>query len=130
MPITDTQAGPGSSQSTKGASPSPMPEYHFTLTESPGLFTSLRENLREWRRNSNASFSSPYYRGEVALPVTEMRPWYRDFRSQIKSLFEKPTEPIGIFNRAQEKKRALCGGGGAMLGAGVAYALGGPSRIV
>jgi len=130
MPTTDTQARPGSGQAARGASQTPAPEYQFTLPETPGLLASLREGFREWRRASKVAISSQYYRGEVALPVTEMRPWYRDFRSQIKSLFEKPTEPIGTFNRAQEKKRALCGLSGAVVGAGAAWALGGPSKII
>ena len=67
---------------------------------------------------------------EAVLPVTEMRPWYKDFTKQVKSYFEKPTEPIGIFNRAQEKKRALVGACAALAGAGVAFWLGGPEMIV
>jgi periplasmic protein TonB len=130
MPTTDTQSRPGSGQTAKQAPRSSAPGYQFTITETPTLFASLREGFREWRRSSKMVIPSEYYRGEVALPVTEMRPWYRDFRSQIKSLFEKPTEPIGIFNRAQVKKRALCGGAGLLVGAGTAYALGGPSKIV
>ena len=64
-----------------------------------------------------------------------MQPWYRDFTTQVKSLFEKPSEPIGIFNRAQDKKRALCVLAAAVIGAGAAWALalwvlGGPPRIV
>jgi len=129
MPIIDTQVGPGSRQTTDEASHTAKPEYVFIMLETPGLLASLRDGIREWRRGSKVSIPSEYYRGEVALPVTEMRPWYRDFRSQIKTLFEKPTEPIGIFNRAQEKKRALCGAGGAVVGAGAAWALGGPSKI-
>jgi len=58
-----------------------------------------------------------------------MRPWYRDFPRQIKTLFEKPTEPIGIFNRQQEKKRALLGVAVAVAGAGAAFGLGGTRWI-
>ncbi|HET7101710.1 MAG TPA: hypothetical protein VFJ52_11210, partial [Terriglobia bacterium] len=64
------------------------------------------------------------------LPVTEMRPWYKDFTKQVKSLFEKPTEPIGIYNRAQEKKRAMVGAGAAIVGGGAAFWLGGPKMIL
>ena len=67
---------------------------------------------------------------EAVLPVTEMRPWYKDFTKQVKSYFEKPTEPIGIFNRAQEKKRALVGACFALAGGGAAFWLGGPKMIV
>ncbi len=130
MPTTETQVGPGSRQTTNGSSQAPESGFQFTLNESPGLFASLREGIREWRRSSKLTVPPEYYRGEATLPVTEMRPWYRDFRSQLKAFLEKPTEPIGIFNRAQEKKRALCGGSAAIVGAGAAWALGGPSKIV
>ncbi len=130
MPSTDTQVRPGSGQTAPGTPRASTPEYHFTLNESPTLLASLLEGLREWRRTSKISIPSEYYRGEAVLPVTEMRPWYRDFRAQIKSLFEKPTEPIGIFNRQQEKKRTLCAAAGLVLGAGAAWALRGPSWII
>ncbi len=48
-----------------------------------------------------------YYRGEAALPVVEMRPWYRDLPNLFEALREKSADPIDIFNRAQEKRRAL-----------------------
>jgi periplasmic protein TonB len=130
MPIIDTQVGPGSRQTTAETSHTAKPEYVFIMPETPGLLASLREGIREWRRGSKGSLASEYYRGEVALPVTEMRPWYRDFRSQLKTFFEKPREPIGIFNRAQEKKRALCGVAAAVAGAGTAWALSGTSKII
>ena len=47
------------------------------------------------RRVTEAEPFAAVPRGEAVLPGTEMRPWYRDFTSQIKSVFEKPTEPIG-----------------------------------
>lgn len=101
----------------------------FTIQESPGLLSSLINNLREWRRISAMKVPEGYARGTV-LPVTEMRPWYKDFTKQVKSYFEKPTEPIGIFNRAQEKKRTLVGLACAVVGGGVAFWLGGPRMIV
>jgi periplasmic protein TonB len=130
MPITDAQVGSGN-RPTKNATARPSREdFKFTIQESPGLFASLRDGIREWRRTARIKVPPEYDRGATVLPVTEMRPWYRDFKNQIKSLFEKPTEPIGIFNRAQEKKRALCGAVAAMAGAGTAWALGGPRMIV
>ncbi len=81
-----------------------------------------------------------YYRGKVSLPATDMRPWFRDLPNQLKIAFEKPRDPIGIYNRAQQKKRALCavmaalalaaggwflkGGLGLALGAVAGFALG------
>jgi periplasmic protein TonB len=130
MPITDTHADPGRSQTDRLRSPSRPQQFSFTIQETPGLLSSLREGLREWRRISRIKIPAGYASAEAVLPVTEMRPWYRDFRGQLKSHFEKPTEPIGIFNRAQEKKRALAGACAAIVGAGVAFWLGGPKMIV
>ncbi|HUX09102.1 MAG TPA: TonB family protein [Terriglobia bacterium] len=130
MPITDTHVGSGDRQTKNGTSPSSPNGLKFSIQEPPGLLASLREGIREWRRTSKLKVPSEYGHGETILPVTEMRPWYRDFKSQIKSLFEKPTEPIGIYNRAQEKKRALCGAAAAVAGAGAAWVLSGPSLII
>ena len=129
MPITDTHVGPGRSQTDRVSSQSKPANLSFTIQESPGLLSSLIDNLRDWRRISAIKVPEEYARG-VVLPVTEMRPWYKDFTKQVKSYFEKPTEPIGIFNRAQSKKRALIGLAAAIVGGGVAFWLGGPRMIV
>ncbi|TAM82549.1 MAG: energy transducer TonB [Acidobacteria bacterium] len=129
MPIIDTQVGPARSHSNNGSSNSTREDFTFTIPESPGLLSSLRENLREWRRTSRLRVPAGYARDEAVLPVTEMRPWYRDFGKQIGSLFEKPTDPIGIFNRRQEKKRAACGLAVAIAGGGFAYWLTGQNFL-
>jgi protein TonB len=123
MPSTETQAGTGTSNGVKAAPKKPPePRYQLTFIEPPGIVASLREGLREFFSGPKISVSSKYYRGQVRLPVTEMAPWWRDFPTQIKSLFEAPRDPIGIFNRGQAKKRALCGMAGALvLGAVGAY---------
>ena len=60
-----------------------------------------------------------YYRGEAKLPATDMRPWFMDLPSQLKVAFEKPRDPIGIYNHEQQEKRALCAFAFALvLGAG------------
>jgi periplasmic protein TonB len=132
MPTTDAQVGSNRRHAVAETLPPKASDYLFTIPESPGLLASLREGLREWRRSSKITVSSEYYRGEVALPITEMRPWYRDFGSQIKTFFEKPKDPIGIFNRAQRRKRDLCGVAAALAGGGTAWALGymDPAKII
>jgi len=130
MPITDIHVGSGDRQTNKGTPRPSREELKFSIPETPGLLASLRDGIREWRRTSKLTVPPGYSHSETFLPVTEMRPWYRDFKSQIKFLFEKPTEPIGIYNRAQEKKRALCGTAAALAGAGAAWALSGPSLII
>jgi periplasmic protein TonB len=129
MPVTETHVDPGRTQTRTGISGTSPDDTIFKLQELPGLLASLRQGLREWRQTSKIKIPDEYA-GAAILPVTEMRPWYRDFKGQIKSLFEKPTEPIGIFNRAQEKKRALCGAAAAVVGAGIAFWLGGPKMII
>lgn len=130
MPIIDTHVGPGNRKTENGTSKPSRQEYKFAVQETPGLFASLLDGIREWRRTSKIRVPSDYSEGGSILPVTEMRPWYRDFTKQIKILFEKPTEPIGLFNRAQEKKRALCAAGAAIVGAAIAWVLSGPAMIV
>jgi protein TonB len=129
MPTIDTHVDPGRSQTDSVTSQTPRGNFSITVHESPSLLSSLREGFREWRQ-TRALKVPESARGGSVLPVTEMRPWYRDFGKQIKTLFEKPTEPIGLFNRAQEKKRALCGAATAIVGAGVAFWLGGPRMII
>jgi periplasmic protein TonB len=130
MPTTETQVGPGKNEVTSGPPPRSNSDFQFSLPDSPRLLGSLLQGIRDWRRISKTAVPREYYQGEISLPVTEMRPWYRDFRGQIKSLFEKPTEPIGIFNRRQDKKRALCAGAALLAGAGAAWAIGGPHRLI
>ncbi len=130
MPIIDTQVGPRNRQVGNGTSNSRADDFQLTIQDSPGLISSLLDGIREWRRTSQLRVPAEYAHDEAILPVTEMRPWYRDFPRQIKTLFEKPTEPIGIFNRQQEKKRALLGAAVAAAGAAAAFGLGGTQWIV
>ncbi len=118
MPMTETQAGPGADKQTNVRKP-PEPRYQLTFVQSPGILTSLREGWRDLFHGPKVSVPSKYYAGQARLPVTEMPPWWRDLPNQIKSLFEKPRDEISIFNRAQAKKRALCGVLGAIILGGI-----------
>ena len=121
MPTTETQIGPGTGKEVN-IRKSPEPRYQLTFVQPPGILTSLRDGLRDLLRGPKISVPSKYYGGLARLPVTEMAPWWRDFPHQIKSLFEKPRDPISIFNRRQTNKRVLCGVVGAMVvGGGGAY---------
>jgi TonB family protein len=88
----------------------PAPNAHFkvTLVDSPSLFVSAYQQIRDWFHEPKVTVPARYYRGEVKLPATDMRPWFVDLPSQIKVAFEKPRDPIGIYNHAQQEKRALC----------------------
>jgi len=88
--------------------PAPAEQYQLTLVEPPSLFVSAYRQIRDWLREPKVTVPAHYYRGEVKLPATDLNPWYVDLPSQIKVAFEKPRDPIGIYNYAQQEKRALC----------------------
>jgi TonB family protein len=93
--------------------------FTIALVETPSLPVSAYRQIRDWLREPKVTMPAQYYRGEVKLPVTDMRPWFVDLPSEIKAAFEKPRDPIGIFNYAQQEKRALCAFAFALvLGAG------------
>jgi len=97
----------------------PAEGYSLTIFESPSLFVSAYRQIRDWLREPKVTVPARYYRGEVKLPATDLRPWYVDLPSQIKVAFEKPRDPIGIYNYVQQERRALCGLACALvLGAG------------
>lgn len=83
-------------------------QYHLTLVEPPNLLVSAFQQIRDWLRAPKITVPAQYYRGEANLPATDMRPWFVDLPAQLKVAFEKPTDPIGIYNYGQHRKRALC----------------------
>jgi protein TonB len=86
---------------------SPEPEYKLVELESPFFLVSLIRQIVERLREPKLTVPEKYYRGEASLPVVEMRSWYRDLPDQLRAFFEPSSHPIDIFNRAQEKRRAL-----------------------
>ena len=87
------------------------------FVESPGLAASLLREIRETLSGPRTTVPQEYYRGEVTLPATDMRPWFVDLPAQIRFLFEKPHDPVSIYNRGQEFKRAGVTAGFALAGA-------------
>jgi len=87
---------------------SPEETFKVTLVESPSLFVSAYQQICYWLREPKMTVPAQYYRGEAKLPATDMRPWFVDIPSQVRIAFEKPRDPIGIYNYAQQEKRALC----------------------
>jgi TonB family protein len=87
----------------------PTGDEHFniTLVEAPSLFVSAFRQVRDLLREPKVTVPAQYYRGAIKLPATDMRPWFMDLPSQIKVALEKPRDPIGIYNRGQQEKRAL-----------------------
>lgn len=92
MPTSDLPVG---TESEKAAGrPRPQEElYHLTFVESPNLFISVVRQIRFFLSEPKITVPRQYYRGESTLPLSEMRPWYRDLPNQIRTLFEKPTAP-------------------------------------
>ena len=82
--------------------------FRISLVEPPNLFVSAYRQLRYLLWEPKVTVPAQYYRGQVKLPATDLRPWFFDLPSQLKVAFEKPRDPIGIFNHAQQKRRALC----------------------
>jgi len=80
----------------------------MTFVESPSVVVSAYRQIRDWLREPKVTVPPQYYRGEVKLPATDMRPWFMDLPSQIKVAFERPRDPIGSYNYTQQEKRALC----------------------
>lgn len=129
MPTSHLQVGTVPARPSARTSNPSEADFQLTIVESPSFILSLVRQLRELSKTPKVTVPRQYYRGEAALPVTEMRPWYRDLPNQLKALFEKPNlalispaiRRIMEFNHRQEKKRvwlaAVCGAIGFALGA-------------
>lgn len=79
---------------TNNRSAPPQAQFRVTFIESGFGITSLFQQVLERLREPKITVPQKYYRGEATLPVTEMRPWYRDLPNQLRSLFEKPKPPV------------------------------------
>jgi periplasmic protein TonB len=94
MANNETQVGLGKTVITGNRTVAPSPAYRFTFVEESFFLVSLIRQIRERMREPKITVPKQYYKGEAALPVVEMTPWYRDIRNQWKVLFEKPTPPL------------------------------------
>ncbi|MGO8813937.1 MAG: energy transducer TonB [Terriglobia bacterium] len=88
--------------------PPPDDQFKVTFVETPSTLVSAIRQIRDWMREPKVTVPAQYYRGEAKLPATDMRPWFMDLPSQLRVAFEKPTDPIGLYNHGQQEKRALC----------------------
>ncbi|MBI1941547.1 MAG: hypothetical protein HYS33_08590, partial [Acidobacteria bacterium] len=93
MPTSETQVGTGWDNQATGRTKPQEELYQLTFVESPNLFVSVVRQIRSLWREPKLTVPRQYYRGEAALPLSEMRPWYRDLRNQFRTLFEKPKAP-------------------------------------
>src|SRR5208337_2300343 len=55
------------------------------------LFRQILQGIHE----PKITVPKEYYRGEAALPATDMPPWILDIRNELRTLFEKP-KPTSI----------------------------------
>jgi TonB family protein len=93
MPTSDIQVE--TSTDTPSASPRvPAPEFHLTLVDSTLPPVSLFRQILQGLREPKITVPKEYYRGEEALPATDMRPWILDLPNLFKALFEKPKDAI------------------------------------
>lgn len=120
MPTTNLEVGTGPTRRAEAPAIPPVQDYQLTFVESPPLLVSILRQIRNRLREPKITVDKKYYRGEADLPVVEMRSWFRDLPNTLRVLFETPRDPIGFFNRRQEKRRAL--GSLAVAGVGAAAA--------
>jgi TonB family protein len=102
----EVEVGPG--KITRANAATTAEHFSVTLVEPPSLFVSAYRQIRDSIREPKVTVPAQYYRGKVRLPATDLNPWYMDLPAQIKVAFEKPRDPIGIYNHTQQEKRALC----------------------
>lgn len=107
MSTSNLQVEVGTEKTPPQNVPGPDREYKVTFVETPSVFVSAYRQIRDWLREPKVTVPAEYYRGEIRLPATDLRPWILDFPAQIKVALEKPRDPIGIYNHAQQEKRAL-----------------------
>jgi periplasmic protein TonB len=93
MPTTDLQVNQKPDQTMTEKTQAKPLQYNLVFVEEPFFLVSLFRTIRELRKTPKITVPKQYYRGEARLPVTEMRPWFLDLPTQIRSLFEKPTPP-------------------------------------
>ncbi len=135
MPSSQSQVGNGNPPAPTRRVPEP--KYGLTFVDQPFIVVAVLRSIGSWLREPKVRIPKEYYRGEARLPVTEMRPWYRDFGYQIRALWEKQDlshlpEVIRQRikrNEQQEQRRALLAAGIAVVAAGAGYWLGGLTGV-
>src|SRR5512143_268351 len=93
MPTSEVRDMVETGQTPETRPSAPARGYELTFFEQPFFLVSLIRQLIERARTPKITVPQQYYQGEVTLPVTEMKPWYRDVFNQIRVLREKPQPP-------------------------------------
>ena len=94
MADSDKNVGVGNMNAPSAKTPAPTTRYKITFVDSSFFLTSLIRQIRAGMREPKLTVPREYYKGEAALPVVEMKPWFRDIPNQIRILFEKPKAPL------------------------------------
>lgn len=94
MAANDLQVGVGKTSPPGSKPAAPPPRYRVTFVEESFFLISLFRQIGERLREPKITVPKQYYKGEAALPVVEMTPWYRDIPNQLRVLFEKPQPPL------------------------------------
>lgn len=85
---TETATGVQNGQEKALARSETVNEYRAVLLDSPNVFSSLWNQIRQSRREPRVTVPYEYYRGEAQLPVSEMHAWYQDLPATLKQLPE------------------------------------------
>jgi protein TonB len=93
MPTSEIQVRAIPEQPKAGGATPPEPVYQLTFFEDPPLLISVFRQIATLWRDPKITVPRKYYRGEAALPLTEMRPWYRDLPNLFQTLTDKPRPP-------------------------------------
>lgn len=90
MPTTEINTGTstGSNGTATGAIRPAELEYRTVFLENPNVFRSLFRQILQGLREPRVTVPAEFYRGEATLPVSEMRPWFRDLPSTLRELPE------------------------------------------
>jgi len=91
---SDIQVGANAGGNPPGSPQKPEPEYHLTFLDSALPPVSLFRQIWQLLHEPKSTVPKEYYRGKVALPATDMRPWILDIPNQLRALFEKPKNNI------------------------------------
>lgn len=92
MSLTNSGLEDAAQQSERPAT-TEEPVYHLTILPTHFPPASLLRQLREMRREPKIAVPKEYYRGEVQLPATDLKPWYSGFFKNLRNWNEQPAPP-------------------------------------
>ncbi len=94
MPSIETEVENRTNAAPNGNPQTPDREFRLTFVDSTIAPVSLFRQIFGILREPKITVPKEYYRGEVTLPATDMRPWFLDLPNHLRALFEKPGATI------------------------------------